>query len=812
MEILATILSFYGAANDTLSLAQFLKSRLKKSGQSAEELFADCFIRAVSRHSHKLSKLSESKDPKSVSVERAALLRAIDGIGPELEAKNLDIDRSGLIHAMCPAFRTVVIIPGHQLTDHELDVCIDEILQDAFADFFTKLPANSVATAQSLITFIARHDQSQQFVNERAEALKSAIDDLSRKQDELLKLATYLDPAVIQQESTRPEYRNPFRIVKAEDFNHDYDRLASLFREPSVYDDLRGPDNLIIAGGRGCGKSMLLRSLSALTAVELTRLKAKNRNEPLPNLWGWKESGLDYFGVYIKLARGYFYEWSPDCKLTEDAATHLFQHVFNMLLLKSLLNSLQEVRTHRSLRIDDHIERSIVAEIADFAGFELKGNTFRDLQSHARREEIKVADYLAQLRLGTTKPEYKGANTAIHDFMDHCCKSVVHAIPELSGSRIFFLLDEYENLSELQQKVVNTLAKLRPLSLSLKIASRALGVKSVVDLQGEPIQRPRDYHIVELDYGPTDAAYRELLLDIASKRLEAEKFSVTDIRKLLPEAPRYHPSNEIEILEELHSHITPSGKHFSELSKPEQSEQLHRWSVALVFRLCKDVRKPYTYAGFDDFADLSSGIISSFLEFCKLAFYLAQADGVKISSGVQIPWRTQNEAVYLASQAYFDYIERNVPDTGAAISRLIIDLSDVLREKLLNHGSEPEAGRLNIKDPGALDLKEFEHIAAILDDGVRWSVFHAMGQATAYFPKHKTDVRPDEYFLNRVLAPILRLSHRARWRCTVTTKELAGLIDQSSRGATRNFLREKHRGKPIAPYDPSNLFEQPGPE
>jgi hypothetical protein len=371
---------------------------------------------------------------------------------------------------------------------------------------------------------------------------------------------------------------------------------------------------------------------------------------------------------------------------------------------------------------------------------------------------------------------------------------VITAIAEFNNCRIFFLLDEYENLAEFQQRVVNTLAKLRPLSMSLKVATRALGVKSVVDLQGEPIQRPRDYHVVELDYKPNDARYRELLYDIASKRLEAEGFSTTDVGELLSPSPKYHPSNEDAVLAALACLLAENGTRFDELDRAARNEKLHHWSVALVFRLCKDRRQPFTYAGFDDFADLSSGIISSFLEFCKLSFYLAQADGVDVRSGEPIPWDTQNEAVYSASRAYFDYIERNIPETGATISRILLDLADVFREKLLNHGSEPESARINVKDPALLDSEEYRQLGHVLDDAVRWSVFHAVGQANAYFPKHKTDVRSDDYLLNRVLAPILRISPRARWRCGFAAADLAGLAAHATRSTTRNELRLKHRG------------------
>jgi hypothetical protein len=126
------------------------------------------------------------------------------------------------------------------------------------------------------------------------------------------------------------------------------------------------------------------------------------------------------------------------------------------------------------------------------------------------------------------------------------------------------LLDEYENLSEFQQQVVNTLAKLRPLSLTLKIATRALGVKSVVDLQGEPIQRPRDYHVFELDYDPHDPDYRQLLEDIATKRLAEEGFSITSARKLLPDAPPFHPSDEEAVNQEIARIVSRGGKTFAE--------------------------------------------------------------------------------------------------------------------------------------------------------------------------------------------------------------------------------------------------------
>ena len=104
------------------------------------------------------------------------------------------------------------------------------------------------------------------------------------------------------------------------------------------------------------------------------------------------------------------------------------------------------------------------------------------------------------------------------------------------------------------------------------------------------------------------------------------------------------------------------GKRFAELD-PHARETLHQWSVELVFRLCSDRRQPFTYGGFDDLADLSSGIISSFLRVLQTRSYVAER-GRHVRSGTAIPGRPRTKPVYMASQAYFDCIKHNDPDTS----------------------------------------------------------------------------------------------------------------------------------------------------
>jgi len=336
---------------------------------------------------------------------------------------------------------------------------------------------------------------------------------------------------------------------------------------------------------------MILRSLSAPAAVEIQRLRREHESGGLAPQISFREAGLDYFGIYIKLFRGYFYEWGPDCKLNRDAAVHLFEHTFNMILLRSLLVALLDARDKRLLSIDSTSESTIVDRINKRFNLSCQSTGFHSLIDAVDQQANAVGDYVGAIRIGP-EATYKGAHTYIHDFLDGCCQIILEQVSDLKGCRVYFLLDEYENLAEFQQTVVNTLTKLRPLSLSVKISTRALGIKSLTDLQGEAIQRPRDYEVVVLDYDVRSSNYRNLLRDIAEKRLRNAGYDETNISILLPEAPAYAPSCAADVEAALRENLQRNGVDASTLPPDKWRECLHQWDNALVFRLSSRMRQP----------------------------------------------------------------------------------------------------------------------------------------------------------------------------------------------------------------------------
>ncbi len=760
MPLVGSILTALGFAADSIAIAQAVRAHVGPQ----EDLFSTCFRLAVHRHRTHLLRLSDATNVDDIRVDEQALERVLSEFASHSDFCDA-VTSSSARRDLAKHFRLAVIIPGHSLTDRQLDDEISRIVISAFEDFITRLPVEVSST------FHAR-DRDNAIIAGQLSDIRSQLLDIAKV---VSSRSQYLDGTQIQNESFQEHFHNPFRIVKAEELDRDSDLLARLFDEPALYRQVQGPSNLVLEGGRGCGKSTILRSLSVRAAVQLASLRGTRKLT-------FRETGLQYFGVYVKLPRGLFNEWSPDVKLTLDAARTLFQHSFNMMLLKFFIKELVHARDTDLITLTSQAESVASGEVAGLISPEDKAASLSELSKLIAREERSVRNYIGSLRLGDGKQRaYEGEFTSVHDFLDQAMDAFRNAVEDLRGKRVFFLLDEYENLADFQQTVVNTIAKLRPHSLSLKIAARPMGIKSRTDLNGEEIQQPRDYEVLPLDYDVNDRHYRELLLSIARKRLRTGGFGSTHLDALLAEAPPFHTATREAVDDAL-------AAMFGDVT----DERHHQFDETLIFRLATSPRRPRTYAGFHDFVALSSGIISTFLELCRVTFYLAEGEGVDVRNGSRIPWPVQNEAAYRVSKAAIDYVHR-IENDGPRLTRLVRDLADIFRARLLHHSSAPEAARVTIADPEKLDDEESEVLQSLIEEGVRWTVLHSPGPVGSYLPKHLTDVRSSEFYLNRIFAPALRISHKPRWRTTFTTHQLRALVADDTRKSTLSRLVRKHR-------------------
>jgi hypothetical protein len=634
------------------------------------------------------------------------------------------------------------------------------------------------------------------------EALRSkyaARFDIKSHEDAIKELLPALTPAQDAQELYSKIYAakgdNPFRRVRAEYFE-DRQSLARSFAEPEnvLYDRIVEVKPALIEGGRGSGKTMLLKSLEA--RVSVFRREARNI----------AQTDLDYFGAYSRLTQGAFA--TQEGHILEhvklDVATLLFKSELILQLVQSLVEEMYQCAQHHVIEINAAEESALVEEIENqIRPTDIPSQNRKDFASLKRFIQIelrKVSDYLGRRVFGESAT-YGGVFLDKEELAGICSKVVQVIFKTSNSATVYFLLDEYENLLPFQKVVLNTLVKwAQTNAFSIKLGTKKTGFQDPRTLERQELEEGHDYSPVDLDYDLSNDEhrknYKDLLANICRKVLKSEGYKVVEIQSLLEESLPFDglPSSEIDAM--IITMIkTQSGRDWNELDDRQRNEYRHRLEMGAFYRILKSKKK--TYAGFDDLALLSSGIVRYFLELCGMSYYFAIQDGTDVKKGGVIKVQHQKDAAYTLSSYYIATIRKNIVDHGPHIQQFTIDLGDIFRQKLLNHLSEPEAARLTISDPHILNSDAMADVKTILDTAVMHSVLQTRGGIGGIRPKHTTDVQPKEYLLNRIYAPELKYSPRPRWRTELRAKDVGDLLDPNSRREVKSRLIRKVSSLPV---------------
>ena len=293
--------------------------------------------------------------------------------------------------------------------------------------------------------------------------------------------------------------RNPFDIVKAEEFNHGFDELATLMHfGTTLAGSLLSASNVFLDGSRGSGKSMYLRLLSIQAKTTYERLAAREMVDPLPK-------HKPFLGVYMKLAPTlvgpHEYEQRPGFR-------EAFQEFFNVYAMENIVQALLELAEHDLCHVAD--ESAVAEELA--AAALCSGRTFRDVwhtlrtERHDLRQRLNGKTYAAGKR---AHPE------VLWEFAE-----ILSQTKAFRAQRVHLLVDEYDNLSELQQRVLNTYLRKRDFPVTFKVACRKHRLVTH-DIYDRPLTESGDFTRVSLDderlgLGKAFASYVEA---IANKRL-----------------------------------------------------------------------------------------------------------------------------------------------------------------------------------------------------------------------------------------------------------------------------------------------------
>lgn len=592
------------------------------------------------------------------------------------------------------------------------------------------------------------------------------------------------------------ENQNPFWRIRAENFT-DAMTFVNLFDNPeTTYEQMISSKPTFIEGGRGSGKTMLLKSVRAPFITSINSVKSFN------------DPKIPYFGVYQRASRATYSLFEESDEIDSSESKIIFIDQLILRLGQSILSELKDCRKNQTPVIDDVIEEKISKIVSRSLRLPEETITFEDTEFSIREQISKITDYVRnKIRKTAANYTVKSLDQETLDFM---CRKIIAAIPELENRYICFLIDEYENFNENQKIVLNTLVKFNEgTSYTFKIAAKKTAFNVSQTLENQPLQAIDDYEEVDMDFDLSKheqkTRFGNHVTKICEKIMKEAKFENCNIKEILEDRGEYFRTNsktidgfsKEQIMNEIKSLYFSSKKPWDSLT-PKQLDYLYsHYGVSAEYRLSKN--KPKSYAGFDDFVTFSSGNLRIFVELCGLAYIFAIRDGADPKKGDKISLKNQTKAIEQISDYHLWDIQ-DIPVVGRAIQKFVNDLGDILHEKLVTHFYEPESSLLSIANPANLGLKltlpscEKQHsLQEIIDVCVMYSIFHEHGSKMGRRGKTGYGTSSYDYTLNRIYAQILKISPRPMSSYSISCENFKGLLEADTQKNTKKDLMDKLR-------------------
>lgn len=635
-------------------------------------------------------------------------------------------------------------------------------------------------------------------------------------------------------------FRNPFeesnaRVMERDDvLNYYCDPHRLLDRESA---NLFREKNLFLEGGRGCGKTMLLRYLS----YEIQRLDADRNKRPLLEQ-------LDLNGAiafYIRFDNSLLKSFN-DLDVKEAVRNRLFIHYFELIVCNWYLTFLTHMRESGELA-DETSWANMLNILCDLLGITSK--TWEDIPMHVKSELKRVNSFrrgIAFERLSfkpTRHFDIGDLSMTIPGFISQHFK-------ELKRKQLLIAIDEYENFSENQQRFVNSMIRSTGENVGFRLGMRSEGIKTFATVQPEEfIKENSDYRVVRFrDILVGQKQYRSFLVEMARKRLEGvplfREAGMTSIKTILGEEDDVKEASDIVSSRPTRSHFNllsrhvPEGYTFDEvvtlLRHPEnpllemlnivyvlrghdpaainqamreylslkplpreggpsslltkekyRMDYTDKYKLTLLFLLADYYKVEKKYYGFNIFSFISSGIVRNFVNLCKTSFLKASfevGDDVVLDEK-RIRPSYQHEAAKEEALIELNNVLK-MTDHPNEVYNFAKNLGNVFAEYHRDVRMRyPETNTFYVKGLGSKNKE-------ILRTAIRWSIVQPKLRLQRPAPG---EALKNIYALNRLLCPLYNISYRTRGGASVESIDDAMFGELCSEKGARPSLFKKER-------------------
>lgn len=573
-------------------------------------------------------------------------------------------------------------------------------------------------------------------------------------------------------------------------------RFKDLFVSPTYLAKLQAKRPCFLVGGRGTGKTTSLQSLRYDSALE--RIEAA----------GDGFADQRYVGVFVRMNKNRVRAFSGE-PLNETNWGRYFVHYFNLLVCSELLDLTRWLERQTGIMFGEDYVSAVGAEFG-----ELNIKELSELKTFFKRS-------ISQLQIQVNNPnrDYE----IVASMAESPLRVFATALSEsgLLGERtIFCCIDEYENLFNYQQAVINTYIKHAEPPLSYKVGVRKNGIRNRCTLDSEDLLRtPDDYAEIEI----ADEGFEYFAKEVAETRLRYAKSLGVDVpivlREFLGELSFQQEAEALgadriakQVIEELAKEEAATAEYFSTkpahetyflkywqesdrttlislarswmTSEGEWKTRLGNYGYSSLFWLSrgnKGARIRKYYCGERVFLALSSGNIRYFLELIDTAIQYEIKPGDTPSRRLVITPKSQTYAARDVGGRRLSQLE-GLAEKGVQLKRLVLAIGKVFFELARAPlGRTPEVTSFVLSGRPS----DIDQVAEILADGVAHLAFEADPRTKS---TSNAEMKDDEYRLHPIFCAFFEISHRKKRRTSFNARYLLDVIEESPSRAISAML------------------------
>lgn len=596
-------------------------------------------------------------------------------------------------------------------------------------------------------------------------------------------------------------------------------KIFEFFATPYYFTTLKDHRPCILQGGRGTGKTTVLRGLSyqGQYAILEEDIKRFDRNS--------------FVGIYYKVNTNHAHAFQGRGIDNETWAT-IYAHYYNLLICWEISRFL---KWHLKKCKDDEILSAHSCKlIAASLHIEKEIDSFESLCN-----ELETAMYTFQSDVNNVSkdsiPRMSMPGDPIKLFIEQALN-----LRQLEGKMFYLLIDEYENLLDGQQQIMNTLLKHVPECYTFKIGVRELGWRVKYTLNKlELLNDPADYSLINIteQFSTNDRNndFAAFALDVCNKRINElfdgeENEGQFSIEKSLPgmsieeesELLKVRSSDYCRAFEEYehksgkvldihplykfflaywadihHDSIKDTVKNY-EFNTRSWDQRYENYKYSLLFKIRRgrgQVGIQKYYAGWNTFVKLANGNIRYIMELVYKSCYLYLQDNGDITN--PIPFDKQTEAAQEVGKKNLTELE-GAWEKGVQITKLVMSLGSLFGKIAMFRGkSAPELVQFDITGEMSERTLEIMNASVMNLAIIRMSSNKISGK----------ELKTYQYSLHPIFAPYFQFSFRRKRKLSLRDDEILGCIDNPEETVDAILKRKNIADMEEPDYKQPTLFD-----